>query len=272
VPRNLRINFKGQLNLPLVGPITAAGLTPSELEEEIGSKLDGRFIRDPQVAVFVKEYRSQPVLVLGAVNQPGQYQIVHQLNLIDVIAMAGGLHMALAGDHALVQTRGALAGNGRGETRSQLQTPEIVEIDLKALFEGGDLSLNIPVQGGDVVRIPQRKVEFFYVVGEVHSAGAFKMPLGTEIFVSQAVTWAGGPMRTAKLDEGILVRYDGNGGRQEFAVNFSDIIKGKKPDFLVQANDIMFIPGSGIKTFGYAMLGIVPSSLSQAFIYSTIAR
>ena len=68
------------------------------------------------------------------------------------------------------------------------------------------------------------------------------------------------------MKDGVLVRYDGQGGREELAVNFSDIIQGKKPDFLVMADDIIFIPGSTFKTIGYGLLGAIPNTASGAVI------
>ncbi|MCZ6768518.1 MAG: polysaccharide biosynthesis/export family protein [Acidobacteria bacterium] len=270
---SLRIDSLGQINLPFIGSITAAGLTPTELGHELKSTLEGRLIRNPQVSVFVKEYRSQPVFVLGAVRQPGQYQMVYQLNLIDVIAMAGGLEIERAADYALVRRRGSGTDNegiNPSRTNGESAQLEVVEIDLKELLEGEDFSLNIPIQGGDVIHIPERKMELFYVVGEVTKPGAFEIPPQNDVFVSQAVTWAGGPMKTAKTDKGILVRYNGKGERQEMAVNFSDIIQGKKSDFLVQPNDIIFIPGSTAKSLGYGLLQIIPATLSGSIIWGAI--
>ncbi|MCH7805310.1 MAG: polysaccharide biosynthesis/export family protein [Acidobacteria bacterium] len=273
---NLRIDSLGQINLPFIGSITAAGLTPTELGHELKSTLEGRLIRNPQVSVFVKEYRSQPVFVLGAVKQPGQYQMIYQLNLIDVIAMAGGLEIERAADYALVRRRGSgrasegITGGRTDGEAVELAELDVVEVDLKELLEGSNLSLNIPIQGGDVIYIPERKMELFYVVGEVTKPGAFEIPPQNDVFVSQAVTWAGGPMKTAKTDKGILVRYNGNGERQEMAVNFSDIIQGKKSDFLVQANDIIFIPGSTAKSLGYGLLQIIPATLSGSIIWGAI--
>ncbi len=270
---DLRIDSLGQIDLPFIGSITAAGLTPTELGQELKSTLDDRLIRNPQVSVFVKEYRSQPVFLLGAVKEPGQYQMIYQLNLIDVLAMAGGLDIERAADYALVRRRGSGTDNediNSSRTNGESTELDVVEIDLKELLEGGDLSLNIPIQGGDVIHIPERKMELFYIVGEVSKPGAFEIPPQNDVFVSQAVTWAGGPMKTAKTDKGILVRYDGNGERQEMAVNFSDIIQGKKSDFLVQPNDIIFIPGSTAKSLGYGLLQIIPATLSGSIIWGAI--
>ena len=114
--RNLRISSTGTITLPYVGAVKAAGLTTADLEQEIGKTLDGRFIKNPQVSVFVVEYRSQSVFVLGAVQRPGQYQITSPLRLIDAIGLAGGLNLEAADNYAIVQKKGATMGPGRARS------------------------------------------------------------------------------------------------------------------------------------------------------------
>ncbi len=221
----LRINSSGSINLPLVGEVEARGLTAAQLEQKLRTLLEGDLIRNPHVSVFVREYRSQPLLILGAVNRPGQYQIIQQTHLIDVIAMAGGLGPDAA-DHVFVQRRGSRPAEGADTSASD--PPQAVEIDLKELLTDGNLSLNVPVQGGDVIHVPKRKVEIFYVIGEVHRAGPFELPSGKSLLLTQAVALAGGPTRTAKATKARLVRYDQEGGvRQDIALNVSAILKGE---------------------------------------------
>lgn len=98
------------------------------------------------------------------------------------------------------------------------------------------------------------------------SPGAYAMPDEQVLLVSQAMALAGGPIRTAKMNKGVLVRYDGTGRREELQVNFSDILKGRKPDFAIKPDDIIFIPGSTIKSIGYGLLGIIPSVATQTVI------
>ncbi len=264
----LRINSSGSINLPLVGEVEARGLTAAQLEQKLHTLLDGDLIRNPHVSVFVKEYRSQPLLILGAVNRPGQYQIIQQTHLIDVIAMAGGLGPDAA-DHVVVQRR--VSRSNKGADNSTPEPPQVVEIDLKELLTDGNLSLNVPVQGGDVINVPKRQVEIFYVIGEVHRAGPFELPSDKKLLLTQAIALAGGPTRTAKAKNARLVRYDQEGGvRQDIALNVSAILKGEEPDIPISPNDVIFIPGSNIKTIGYGMLGIIPSIASSAIIYGPL--
>ena len=246
----LRISASGLIKLPLLDPIAAAGLTPAELETKLTSLLDGEVIKNPQVSVFVKEYRSQSVFILGAVRNPGQYQITLQLKIVDVLSMAGGLQ-SNAVDEAVIQRKSPEGGD------------ELIKVNLQELLEKGDLERNVVVRGGDVIHIQERLAQTVYVVGEVNRAGAFQLPAKQTLRVSQIFAWAGGPMRTAKMSDGILVRYNEKGERQELPVNFGDILKGKTEDFMVKANDIIFVPGSKFKSIGYGLLDMVPGTLGS---------
>jgi len=262
---NLRISSSGVIKIPLLGTIMVGGLTGAKLEEKLANLLNEGFLQDAQVSVFVQEYRSQPVFVLGAVNSPGQFQITQPLHFIDVLAMAGGLG-SLADEVATIQrahsgiSPNAQDDNGNSES-------EIIEINLKDLLEEGELALNIPVHGGDVINIPERELTVFYVIGDVGRPGTYELPQDRQVLVSQGLAKAGGPTRTAKMNSGILVRYDALGERQELAVNFSDILKGKKADFPIHNNDVIFIPGSTAKEIGYGLLNIIPSTISRAIVY-----
>lgn len=266
----VRISSSGKISLPFLGKISVAGMTGAELEDYLTQLMgEKRLVRDAQVSVFVQQYRSQPVYVLGAVNQPGQYMISQNLNVIDVIAMAGGLDFRRAQDYALLQRRG---GSEAPDNGTQDSRPEPVRIDLKDLLENGNLALNMPVQGGDMIHVPEKVIQLYYVIGEVGRPGAYEFEADETLMVSQALAWAGGPQKTAKSNKGMLVRYDEHGKRTELAVNFKDILKGRKPDFAVEPEDIIFIPGSNFKTIGYGLLGVIPSTVSRTATYAAYPR
>lgn len=88
--REVRVNNAGQITLPLVGAVTAVGRTVDELEQDIATRYAQRFLQDPQVTVFVKEFASQRVTVGGAVDKPGIYPITSSMTLLQALALAGG--------------------------------------------------------------------------------------------------------------------------------------------------------------------------------------
>lgn len=89
--REVRVNNAGQISLPLIGALDVAGQTVNQLEIEIASRYAARFLQDPQVTVFVKEFASQRVTVSGAVDKPGIYPMTSRLTLLQALSLAEGL-------------------------------------------------------------------------------------------------------------------------------------------------------------------------------------
>ncbi len=272
--RSYRISESNAITMPFLGKVSTEEITGEELERKIAELLTDRdLVNEPLVSVFIKEYRSQPVYVLGAVGTPGQYMITHQISLIDVLTMAGGVDSQRASKFALLQrpaglgnTTEAASSNDGAPSVPLSQDGNVLRIDLEAILKQGDLSLNVPVRGGDIIHVPPRRVEFYYVVGDVTRPGVFELPIDeddTELLLTQAVAKAGGPAKTAKMSDGILVRYSENGERQELAVDFNAILRGRRTDPVIQPNDIIFIPGSKFKTIGYGLMGIIPQTITR---------
>jgi polysaccharide export outer membrane protein len=89
--RTVRVNTRGVLTLPLIGEIRAGGLTGQQLETLIAQKLQEKYMQDPQVSVFIKEFISQRVTVSGEVVKAGVFPVSGRTTLMQAIAMAGGL-------------------------------------------------------------------------------------------------------------------------------------------------------------------------------------
>ena len=89
--RTVRVNSGGQISLPLIGSIQAGGLTIQELEAAIAKKLEARYLQNPQVTAFVKEFTSQRVTIEGAINKPGIYPLTGRTTLLQAIALGGGV-------------------------------------------------------------------------------------------------------------------------------------------------------------------------------------
>lgn len=90
--KEVQIDAAGQIALPLIGQMNAAGDTAQALETEIAAKLRAKYLQSPQVSVFVKNAAGQQVTVTGAVNRPGVYPIVGQLTLVQALAQSGDLN------------------------------------------------------------------------------------------------------------------------------------------------------------------------------------
>ncbi|NJN47782.1 MAG: polysaccharide export protein, partial [Candidatus Competibacteraceae bacterium] len=95
-----RVNEEGFVSMPLIGAVQVGGLTPPEAERQIGERLR-RYVRDPQVNLFVTEYASQDVTVAGAVKESGVFPLKGHTTLLQAIAQAGGIS-ELANDEEVV--------------------------------------------------------------------------------------------------------------------------------------------------------------------------
>lgn len=185
--RVVTVRPDGMISLPLVGEIRAAGLTPEQLRERL-VPLYARFIRNPQVAVIVREFRRVRVTVLGQVMRPGVHELRLGSSVLDALASAGGLTEAA----------------GLGELRlSRGQAPPVV-IDLERLLLRGEVALNQRLETGDTLVVPEDLTARVYVLGEVARPGV--IPLRGPMTVVQALGLVGGPTRRAMLGRAYVIR------------------------------------------------------------------
>ena len=250
--QTLRISTTGEINFPLVGAITVANMTSVEVEAAIAQRLREKdLIKEPEVLVYIREYQAKPIYVSGAVVNPGEYMMSQELTVMDAILLAGGLQFN-ADIRGFIHRR-LPASTGVGDNGAEAQT-EVIEVDLKPLAEGRILETDIMLRRGDSLVVPIRPTNPFFVVGEVNAPKNYSIPAGQTLMASQAISWAGGPTATAKMSDGMLVRYDAQGVRQEVKVDYAAILRGRQDDFPIQPYDLIFIPGSKVKTIGQGML------------------
>jgi polysaccharide export outer membrane protein len=89
--KSVQVADTGTINLPLVGNVQASGKTASEIEKDLTRQLGAKYLKSPQVTVYVKEHNSQRVTIEGAVRRPGVYPIRGTLSLVQLIATAEGV-------------------------------------------------------------------------------------------------------------------------------------------------------------------------------------
>lgn len=243
--RSVRVSASGEISLPLIGTSRAAGMTQAELERSLTESLRKSYVKDPQVSVFLKEYKSDPVSVVGAVKVPGLYQIQMRRSLIEVLAMAQGFSESqkLLPGRTIVITHKARSGVTAADGWQ-----EIEEIPIKSLLESGDPKWNVSVYPGDVVKVVPAGT--FYVAGDVNQPGSFALTDFDNVSSIQAVAMAGGTKKTAKLKEAIIIRRDTSGNRIEEKIDLKSVLEGKAADAKLGSNDILFIPGSVGKAAG----------------------
>ncbi|MES3001703.1 MAG: polysaccharide biosynthesis/export family protein [Pseudomonadota bacterium] len=88
--RTVRVNAAGAISMPLIGQVTVAGLTSQEAEERIADRYREKYLQNPQVSVFIKEFTTERITIEGAVNRPGMFPLTGPLTLLRALALAGG--------------------------------------------------------------------------------------------------------------------------------------------------------------------------------------
>jgi polysaccharide biosynthesis/export protein len=287
--RSLRVSANGEISLPLVGAIQATGLTAREVENSLESKLR-IYMNDPHVGVLVTGVESHPVSVLGAVNQPGVFQIRGPKTLLEMLSMAQGLTDE-AGDQVLVMrgagvdstasdvakdvakdasndasnndppassapvapmasTAAAGTASSAVKTESATTDPNTIQIDLRQLLDSADPRYNVPIYPGDIVKV--KRAGIVYVVGSVMKPGGFTMRTNEQMSVLKAVALAEGLTSTSSKGHTRIIRTDPiTGERSEIPVDLGKILAGKLPDMPLKAADIVFVPKSGTKAALY---------------------
>jgi len=270
-----RVSADGEISMPMLGIIKAAGLTPRELELVLEALLRRTYMKDPHVAVTVTDMPSHSVSVVGAVKKPGVFQIRGTKTVLEMLSMAEGLAPD-AGDAVLVM-RGANADlapyqPSNSETKSgaeafapgevQARTisassdhPEnkpTVEISLKHLLDSGDPKYNVPVYPGDIVKV--KAAGIVYVVGDVKQPGGFPVKDNEHITVLQAIALGQGLAPNASKNKAAIIRIAENGQQIEVPVHLNQIMSGKSPDLPLRPKDILFIPKNGAKSASKAFL------------------
>ncbi|NJD56109.1 MAG: hypothetical protein FIA94_06850 [Nitrospirae bacterium] len=233
--KTVRVNSHGDIALPLVGVINVKGLTTSEVEAFIAKKLD-KYVEETVVTVFVKEYKSQRISVIGAVKNPQVFAVTGQRYLLDMLMMAGGLDAGAGSVCYIIRPMLASTAANKSET---------IVVDLDELILSGNLSLNFPVFAGDIVNVPRGSI--FFVDGEVKAPGVYTMKGKTSLI--QALTMSQGIGENASAGEVRILRDNGKGERDTITVDYGEIRDGNQPDVMIAANDIIIVPRSGAKAF-----------------------
>jgi polysaccharide export outer membrane protein len=229
--QTVRVSEDGSITLPLLGRIVVEGLTQEGVVQKLTGLLQAKYVKNPQVTIFIKEYKNQQVAVIGAVEKAGSYELVGRKNLLQIISMAGGFSET-AGNEIFILREGP-----DGATSS-------VAIDLKDLLVNGNQTLNIPIEPNDVINVPVDREIRVFVMGRVNKPGAIKSKLSEGVTLLQAIADAGGLAEGAKESAITITRKDKAGKEQKIKVNLRDIIKGKKKDVVLQEGDVVYVPES----------------------------
>ena len=245
--QEMRVSQSGHITLPLLGDIQAAGMTTAVLEQDLARRYT-KYLHDPQVGVFVTEYQSQRISVIGSVRHPGVFELSGPKTLVDLLALAGGLsEQAGRQVHLYRQER---------EGRKNY----VINIDTMMQQLGKEETLvNLSVQNGDVINVPE--ADMFFVDGAVKKSGSFHLTRAYTL--TQALTSAGGvDIELAKTDEIVILRRRTPTEIDTVPVNLDAIQAGQVSDPRIVPGDVIMVPMSGTKYFVKRFMGTLISGFS----------
>ena len=229
----IRVDSNGNIRIKNVKDrvIKAGGLLPTDLETTIASTLkDAQMLVDPMVTVTIAEYHSRPITVSGAVKQPLTFQAEGPTSLLEAIGRAGGVSES-AGPVILV-TQMQPGADGKPE-------PLIRRVSKQGLIDFEDPALNLVLTGGEEVRVPEAPK--LYVFGNVREPGAIKLQDKSETSVFEVLASAKG-LAPYYGKVAYVYRADASGKKNEIAIPLDQILRRKKPDVPLMANDILYVP------------------------------
>lgn len=229
----VRVSSRGFITLPLLGQVEVKNMTARDAEVHIENRYREKYIKNPHVSVFVEEHFSQRITLIGQFKKPGTYDYLSKMRLMDVMALAGGL------DENASHTA-QIRRIGKSE-RSQT-----IMIDLEKIVKDGQNELNIEMNGGDVVFVPEAGM--FFVDGAVRKPGAYHIKRGTKLV--EALSVAGGLAPYAQTETVILVRLVGDGERKVLELKMEDFEVQETP---IEDRDLILVRSSGVGKFFHGL-------------------
>lgn len=213
----VRVSSNGAIVLPLLGQVNVNKMSISEITEKLTRLLANGYIVNPQVNVFVDEFRSKKVVVLGSVRSPGLIELSGPTTFLELVSKAGGFDKDV-GDTATIKRKIG------GKT-------DVIVINLTSLVKGGDMSQNVQINDEDTVYIASSGM--CYVTGEVKNPGTY--PCGEGATVLKLVALAHGFTGKASKTSINIVR---------MVNNKKKVLEDVNLDTLVKHNDVIVVPES----------------------------
>lgn len=247
-------------------PIPARCRTEKEVQKAIATAY-GKYLKNAQVSVRISARNSRPpATVFGAVRQPTRVQMQRKVRLNELMAVSGGFTERAAGTIQILHTE-PLMCPGPGEEGEAVPVdwtkPELRVIKISDL-RTNKAQANPLIRPGDYILVTE--AEPVYITGSVVAPQGIFMR--EHLTLSRAIAMVGGPRKEARISDVRVYRQKPDSGEQEtIHVDLNAIKKNQKPDFPLQAYDIIDIPEAGAfspSRLGQTLLGAVTGTIGSA--------
>ena len=264
----VQVDSEGNLSsLPfLEKPIKAKCRTDKEVQKDIAAAY-AKFINNPQVSVRISERNSrQPATVFGAVRQPTRVEMKRKVRLNELMAVSGGFTERASGTIQILHTEPLMCPGPGEEAEAEPIDGTKIPLSIVKISElrAGLPEANPVIRPGDYVLVTE--AEPVYITGAVMSPGGIY--LREQLMLSRALAMVGGARKEAKLsDVRIYRQIPGSANQEVIHVDVAAIKKNQKPDFLLQAYDVIEVTEAGMFSsarIGQTLLGAVSGGISGA--------
>ncbi|MCF7849224.1 MAG: SLBB domain-containing protein, partial [Kiritimatiellales bacterium] len=243
----------GCITLPFVGVCHLEDMTRDQAADYMADRL-GKYYRNPDLNIIVKEYNNNRIFVLGEVRWPGEYNFKGRPMLLGALARAQGLTRD-------ADMRACNIVRGKGI---------LITVDLYDLIQRGNRELNIPLQPDDTVFVGRNAEDMFFILGEVGRPGAYARSRNVDIV--RAIAMAGGVTEDAADTKVQLLKRSGSAAGKVMEIDMHSAIDGDLTEAgtAIGNNDIIFVPSKNIARFNYLLRQITPS-LSVLLMSNSVA-
>jgi len=255
--RGFRVSSQGRIILPLVGALDVAGSTVEEIQALLSKEIR-RYIKKPMVTVEIREFKSQPLYLLGNFRAPGLHFMDRPTTLLHGLAMGHGYD-----DSANLRSARLLRQNST------------YPVDIYELLHHNDSRHNIPLLPGDTIFIPNNEEQKVFVFGAVGSPGPIAMVNG-QLNLLQAVSSASvGGSRDARFSYDFehirIIRSLSPTRGQLMVVDLGRMMNGLAMPLPLMNGDIIYVPDTPVGNWNDAIAKILPSlqlvsALLQPFV------
>lgn len=239
--RSVMVGGHGDIRLSFLSHgLHVAGLTAFQIASRVASELRSRqIILDPQVDATVIQVHSRPIVISGEVRSPQVIQAVQSINLLNALVICGGISDSSATSVLVTRPTGT-------------HRPSVTwDLPLNKVLAGAGSRYDPRLRAGDIVQVlPGGKV---YVVGDVKHPGAFPLSPGQRLHVSQVLALVGSWNMGANAGHAVIVRR-GPSGKRVIPLNLPRILNHHASDPVLEANDLVYVPGDAKRELGLAVI------------------
>lgn len=247
-----RVDGNGNIHLPLVGTVKAAGLTVSAIRDNVETSLR-TYVQNPSVVVEVADYHSKPIYLMGQFRTPGVYYMDRPMTFLQGISLGNGFD-------ATANLRGVRL----------LRDQKIAPVDVYSLILDGRIEQNVWLRPGDTVFIPDNRTQNVFVFGAVNKPGPIPMSQG-RMHLLEAIATADVRQTGYDLQNVRIIRSLTTTSGELLVVDVEQLRRGETLPFQLMDGDVVYIPKSAFGTWNDVITDILPSltavsNLLQPFV------